>query len=114
MPSRLIAMATVIGFAPGLAACEDVISACATDVTANCQVAALVTAPIWVPITLLNKPKPDVPSPNVVTSTPDDAQAMRLNRPLAEKGDADAQYNLGLLYSKENIPQDDIVADTWF
>ncbi len=37
----------------------------------------------------------------------DYATALRLWRPLAEQGDADAQFNLGLMYANgEGVPQD--------
>jgi hypothetical protein len=41
--------------------------------------------------------------------------ALRLLRPLAEQGDADAQYNLGVLYVEGNgVPQDHAEAVRWF
>lgn len=37
------------------------------------------------------------------------------NRDLAEKGDAEAQYNIGLMYDKGmGVPQDDLEAVTWY
>ena len=41
--------------------------------------------------------------------------AVRLNRPLAEQGDANAQYNLGVLYDNGlGVPQDKVRAYMWF
>ena len=42
----------------------------------------------------------------------DYATAVRLVRPLAEQGDANAQYNLGVFYDK-GVPQDRISAYMW-
>ena len=45
----------------------------------------------------------------------DYATALREWRPLAERGDALAQYNLGLLYRKgRGVPQDDVQARNWY
>jgi TPR repeat protein len=45
----------------------------------------------------------------------DYAAALREWRPLAEKGDALAQYNLGVLYRKgRGVPQDDVQARKWY
>ena len=45
----------------------------------------------------------------------DYATALREWRPLAEQGDALAQYNLGLLYRKgRGVPQDDVQARQWY
>ncbi len=45
----------------------------------------------------------------------DYATALRLWRPLAERGDAEAQHNLGLMYAKgEGVPRDDSEAVKWF
>jgi uncharacterized protein len=45
----------------------------------------------------------------------DFATALREWRPLAEQGDALAQYNLGVLYRKgRGVPQDDVQARQWF
>jgi TPR repeat protein len=45
----------------------------------------------------------------------DYATALREWRPLAEKGDALAQYNLGLLYRKgRGVTQDDVQARKWY
>ena len=45
----------------------------------------------------------------------DYAAALRLLRPLAEQGDADAQFNLGFLYAKgEGVPQDHAEAVKWY
>ncbi len=45
----------------------------------------------------------------------DYATALREWRPLAEQGDALAQYNLGLLYRKgRGVPQDDVQARKWY
>jgi TPR repeat protein len=45
----------------------------------------------------------------------DYATALREWRPLAEKGDALAQYNLGVLYRKgRGVPQDDVQARKWY
>ena len=45
----------------------------------------------------------------------DYATALREWRPLAEQGDASAQYNLGLLYTNgQGVPQDDVQARRWF
>ena len=41
--------------------------------------------------------------------------AVRLNRPLAEQGDANAQYNLGVFYDNGlGVPQDKVRAYMWF
>ncbi len=45
----------------------------------------------------------------------DYATALREWRPLAEQGDAIAQYNLGVLYRKgRGVPQDDVQAQQWY
>ena len=45
----------------------------------------------------------------------DYATALRELRPLAEQGDAKAQYNLGLLYNNgDGVPQDYVEAGKWF
>jgi TPR repeat protein len=45
----------------------------------------------------------------------DYATALREWRPLAEQGDARAQYNLGVLYRKgRGVPQDDVQARRWY
>jgi hypothetical protein len=45
----------------------------------------------------------------------DYATAMKEWRPLAEQGNADAQYNLGFMYSNGNgVPQDDVEAMKWY
>ena len=45
----------------------------------------------------------------------DFATALGEFRPLAEQGDADAQYNLGVMYEKgRGVPQDDKIALKWF
>jgi hypothetical protein len=45
----------------------------------------------------------------------DFATALRKWRPLAEQGDALAQYNLGVLYRKgRGVPQDDVQARQWY
>ena len=42
-------------------------------------------------------------------------KAFRLWKPLAEQGDADAQYNLGLMYDYgEGVPKDDAKAVYWY
>jgi TPR repeat protein len=41
--------------------------------------------------------------------------AARLFLPLAEQGDAAAQYNLGVMYGKgQGVPRDDVLAYMWF
>ncbi len=45
----------------------------------------------------------------------DYATALREWRPLAEQGDADAQYNLGLMYDRGyGVPQDYVQARQWY
>ena len=45
----------------------------------------------------------------------DYAAALRLWRPLADKGDADAQYNLGRMYANgRGVPQDYAAAVSWY
>ena len=45
----------------------------------------------------------------------DYATAMKEWRPLAEQGNADAQYNLGFMNSNGNgVPQDDVEAVKWY
>jgi len=45
----------------------------------------------------------------------DYATAFRLMKPLAEQGDAQAQFNLGLLYNKgQGVPQDYAEAAKWY
>jgi len=45
----------------------------------------------------------------------DYATALREFRPLAEQGDANAQFNLGQMYRKgEGVPQDDRTAVKWY
>jgi TPR repeat protein len=49
------------------------------------------------------------------TTSGDYATALREWRPLAEQGDALAQYNLGVLYRKgRGVPEDDVLAGQWF
>jgi TPR repeat protein len=44
----------------------------------------------------------------------DFATAMREWRPLAEQGNADAQYNLGVIYDfGKGVPEDDAEGATW-
>ncbi len=44
----------------------------------------------------------------------DYATALREFRPLAEKGGASAQYNIGIMYDKgRGVPQDDAEAVGW-
>ncbi len=45
----------------------------------------------------------------------DYATALRLWRPLAEQGHADAQYSLGVMYNQgRGVPQDYVQAHMWF
>ena len=45
----------------------------------------------------------------------DYATAMRLWRPLADQGNAAAQYNLGLMYEQgQGVPQDYAAAVSWY
>ena len=45
----------------------------------------------------------------------DFATALREWTPLAEQGDADAQYNLGVMYRKgHGVPQDKVYAHIWY
>ncbi len=45
----------------------------------------------------------------------DYATALRLWRPLAERGDAEAQHNLGLMHAEgQGVPQDYVKALIWF
>ena len=45
----------------------------------------------------------------------DYAAALREWRPLAEQGDAEAQFNLGVMYSKgQGVAQDDAQALAWY
>ena len=45
----------------------------------------------------------------------DDAEAVRWFRNVAVQGDADAQYNLGIMYRDgEGVPEDYAQAATWF
>ena len=45
----------------------------------------------------------------------DDAEAVRLYRQAAEQGNADAQFNLGVMYlDGDGVPQDDAEAMRWF
>ena len=45
----------------------------------------------------------------------DFATALKLWQSLAEQGDANSQYNLGLMYSRgEGVKQDDVEAAKWF
>ena len=45
----------------------------------------------------------------------DYATALREWTPLAEQGDADAQYNLGVMYRKgHGVPQDKVYAHIWY
>jgi TPR repeat protein len=48
-------------------------------------------------------------------SRADYVTALRLWRPLAEQGNADAQYNLGLMYARgQGVPQDLAEAHKWY
>ncbi len=45
----------------------------------------------------------------------DYATALRIWRPLADQGDASAQYNLGVMYANgQGVPKDDVQAVKWF
>ena len=45
----------------------------------------------------------------------DYAEALRLWRPLADQGDANAQYMLGIMYANgRGVPQNDVQAHMWF
>ena len=45
----------------------------------------------------------------------DHATAMRLWRPIADQGHAEAQFNLGAIYSQgQGVPQDDAAATNWY
>lgn len=45
----------------------------------------------------------------------DDAAALRIIRPLAEQGSAEAQYNLGIIYfTGQGVPRDTAEAAKWF
>ena len=45
----------------------------------------------------------------------DYAVALGLLRPLAERGDAEAQYNLGVMYRNgQGVPHDDAEAVKWY
>jgi uncharacterized protein len=45
----------------------------------------------------------------------DHAKALRLIRPLANDGDATAQFNLGVMYAEgRSVPQDYVHAHMWF
>ena len=52
---------------------------------------------------------------NAALKRRDYATAVRLNRPLAEQGDANAQYNLGTFYDNGlGVPLDKVRAYMWF
>jgi len=52
---------------------------------------------------------------NAAIKRRDYATAVRLNRPLAEQGNANAQYNLGTFYDNGlGVPQDKVRAYMWF
>ena len=52
---------------------------------------------------------------NAAIKRRDYATALRLIRPLAEQGDANAQYNLGVFYDNGlGVPQDKVRAYMWF
>ncbi|MGB8893911.1 MAG: hypothetical protein WCD13_06305 [Pseudolabrys sp.] len=52
---------------------------------------------------------------NAAIKRRDYATAVRLIRPLAEQGDANAQYNLGVFYDNGlGVPQDKVRAYMWF
>ena len=52
---------------------------------------------------------------DVAVKRRDYATAVRLIRPLAEQGDATAQYNLGVFYDNGlGVPQDHVSAYMWF
>ena len=52
---------------------------------------------------------------DVAVKKRDYATALRLIRPLAEQGDATAQYNLGFFYDNGlSVPQDRVSAYMWF
>jgi TPR repeat protein len=52
---------------------------------------------------------------NAAIKRRDYANALQLIRPLAEKGDANAQYNLGVFYDNGlGVPQDKVRAYMWF
>ena len=62
-------------------------------------------------------PPATTPSTTVAAQQPaaGDTQALNLLRQSANKGDADAQYKLGLRYAHgDGVLQDDVQADMWF
>ena len=57
----------------------------------------------------------DLEDANIAHKRGDFATALRLLRPLAEKGNAGAQFNLGVSYFKgEGVAQDNKEAEKWF
>ena len=61
----------------------------------------------------------DAPAPPATVVDPvvksDDATAVEMIRPLAEQGDAEAQYNLGLMYKiGQGVPQDYAETVKWY
>jgi TPR repeat protein len=75
-------------------------------------VACFVTA---APAVMAAEPQGDWAAAIAASDRGDYATAQRLIRALAEKGDADAQYDLGVLYQTgEDVPQDYVQAYKWY
>ena len=74
----------------------------------------------WKPTgTVVAGPPPPAASSSATTAaqqpSANDTPALSLLRKSADKGDADAQYRLGLMYAHgPDVPRDDVQADMWF
>ncbi len=112
MGRRLAAVLLLLSLTPALAGCKFLAGACLQDVTGNCQVMALVTAPLWVPIALATG---DLKAGNasVATRDPQTAQYYETN---AQQGHAWAQRDLGAYFESGTLglPKDYVQADMWY
>ncbi|MEI7766326.1 MAG: tetratricopeptide repeat protein [Phycisphaerae bacterium] len=63
----------------------------------------------------VTKGRPEVQKPDVSTPKPSGTKSVAEIRSLAEQGDADSQFSLGIFYSTGNgVSQDDTVAVMWY
>ena len=138
MPKRVMALLITVGFSFAVAGCEDMRG---LGDSRGLMELAVVTAPVWVPITLINKaaeerkareaeeklradaangdPKAEYEIGDQYWTgrgAPQDfAEAAKWYRKSAEQGFADAQTSLGFAYqSGQGIEQDSVQADTWY
>ncbi len=89
----------------------------ANDLTMQCHYTKLLRAMLRAPLLLVAISGAAVAGPLedalAAQNRGDDATALRLFRPLADQGNAEAQYNLGLMYANGLGPMDLVQADMW-